>query len=241
MVFLYYYCTMNFSIYKDILSILFPKYCLGCSQIMGSQEDFLCSTCRHELRETLFHTQEDNPMKEKFWGRIPVNKAAALLYYEKGSIIQRLIHALKYQGKENIGKWLGEWYAYQLATSGYFQGVEMVIPVPLHPKKQRKRGYNQVTLFGKTIAQALQVPYSEKILLKQTYNSAQAKKHWLERQKGTSEEFVLVNSSAIKGKHILMVDDIITTGATLARCASLLIEKAEATVSFACMAYSNNE
>ena len=153
---------------------------------------------------------------------------------------QRLIHALKYHNREQVGLWLGQWYACELVQSHYFQGVELVIPVPLHPKKKKKRGYNQVTLFGETLAQTLQVPYREDILLKQTYNSAQAKKHWLERQKTTAETFVLTSSEQIVGKHILIVDDIVTTGATLAQCAALLIA-AGAKVSFACMAYSNNE
>jgi len=179
-------------------------------------------------------------MIRKFWGRVVVQKAAALLYYEKGAVSQRLIHALKYHDTQQVGLWLGQWYATELAQTGYFAEVDLVLPVPLHPKKKKKRGYNQVTLFGETLAKALQVPYREDILLKQTYNSAQAKKHWLERQKTTAETFVLTSSEQIAGKHILIVDDIVTTGATLAQCAALLIA-AGATVSFACMAYSNNE
>ena len=231
-----------FSIFKDIGAFLFPRYCLGCGQIISHQEQFLCVACRHELRQTNFHllSQERNPMIRKFWGRVVVQKAAALLYYEKGAVSQRLIHALKYHDRQQVGLWLGQWYATELAQTGYFAGVDLVLPVPLHPKKKKKRGYNQVTLFGETLAQALQVPYREDILLKQTYNSAQAKKHWLERQKTTAETFVLTSSEQIAGKHILIIDDIVTTGATLAQCAALLIATG-AKVSFACMAYSNNE
>lgn len=115
-----------------------------------------------------------------------------------------------------------------------------MIPVPLHPKKKKKRGYNQVTLFAREIAAQLQVPYMEDILIKQQYNSAQAKKHWLERQKSSKEQFILKDTTTIAGKHILLVDDIVTTGATLTQCATLLIGAA-AKVSFACMAYSNDE
>ena len=231
-----------FSIFKDIGAFLFPRYCLGCGQIISHQEQFLCVACRHELRQTHFHllSDERNPMIKKFWGRVVVQKAAALLYYEKGTVSQRLIHALKYHDRQQVGLWLGQGYATELFQTAYFAEVELVLPVPLHLKKKKKRGYNQVTLFGETLAQALQVPYREDILLKQAYNSAQAKKHWLERQKTTAETFVLTSSEEVAGKHILIVDDIVTTGATLAQCAALLIA-AGARVSFACMAYSNNE
>lgn len=230
------------SIFKDIFSVLYPHYCLGCGQILSPQLPFLCTSCLHELRETNFHLLSDqqNPMIRKFWGRVVIQKAAALLYYDKGTVSQRLIHALKYHDREEVGLWIAQWYAPKLKETDYFKGVDLVLPVPLHPKKKKKRGYNQVTLFGEALAQALQVPYREDILLKQTYNSAQAKKHWLERQKTTAETFVLTSSEQIAGKHILIVDDIVTTGATLAQCAALLIA-AGAKVSFACMAYSNNE
>ena len=231
-----------FSVFKDIEAFLFPRYCLGCGQIISRQEQFLCVTCRHELRQTHFHLLPDerNPMIRKFFGRVVVQKASALLYYDKGAVSQRLIHALKYHDREQIGLWLGQWYATELVANGYFSQVELVLPVPLHPKKKKKRGYNQVTLFGSTLADALQVTYREDLLLKQTYNSAQAKKHWLERQRTSAETFVLTDPKAVAGKHVLIIDDIVTTGATLAQCAALLI-KAGAKVSFACMAYSNDE
>ena len=231
-----------FSIFKDIGAFLFPRYCLGCGQIISHQEQFLCVACRHELRQTNFHllSQERNPMIRKFWGRVVVQKAAALLYYEKGAVSQRLIHALKYHDRQQVGLWLGQWYATELVQTSYFAGVDLVLPVPLHPKKKKKRGYNQVTLFAREIATQLQVPYMEDILIKQQYNSAQAKKHWLERQKSSKEQFVLKDTTTIAGKHILLVDDIVTTGATLTQCATLLIG-AGAKVSFACMAYSNDE
>ena len=118
------------------MAVLFPKYCLGCTQIIGDNLPFLCVNCRHELRQTHFDTLPDseNPMIKKFWGKVSVEKAAALLYYEKGTVSQRLIHALKYHNREQVGLWLGQWYACELAQSHYFQGVELVIPVPLHPK-----------------------------------------------------------------------------------------------------------
>ena len=143
-----------FSIFKDIVAFLFPRYCLGCGQIISHQEQFLCVACRHELRQTNFHllSQERNPMIRKFWGRVVVQKAAALLYYEKGAVSQRLIHALKYHDRQQVGLWLGQWYATELAQTGYFAGVDLVLPVPLHPKKKKKRGYNQVPLLASALS-----------------------------------------------------------------------------------------
>ena len=230
------------SIFKDIFSVLYPHYCLGCGQILSPQLPFLCTSCLHELRETNFHllSDEQNPMIRKFWGRVVIQKAAALLYYDKGAVSQRLIHALKYHDREEVGRWIAQWYAPKLKETDYFKGVDLVLPVPLHPKKKKKRGYNQVTLFASYIAQTLQVPYREDLLLKHTYNTAQAKKHWLERQRSSAEQLILTDPEAISARHILIVDDIVTTGATLAQCATLLIG-AGAQVSLVCMAYSNDE
>ena len=116
-----------FSVFKDIEAFLFPRYCLGCGQIISRQEQFLCVTCRHELRQTHFHLLPDerNPMIRKFFGRVVVQKASALLYYDKGAVSQRLIHALKYHDREQVGLWLGQWYATELVANGYFSQEEL--------------------------------------------------------------------------------------------------------------------
>lgn len=228
-------------IFKDIFSVFFPKYCLGCNTIINDFEDFLCVECSNKLKETNFHLLEKNPLYHKFFGKITLSCATALLYFQKQGVTQYLIHHLKYHKQENIGQWLGKWLGNRLQQSPYYQHIDTVIPVPIHPKKLKIRGYNQVELFARELALSLNATYVDNVLIKTHSNTAQAKKHWFERQKDNQNLFTIQNTEKIIGKNILLIDDVITTGATIEVCANALLQAERVTIGIACMAYVENE
>ena len=228
-------------LFKDIFSVFFPKYCLGCNTIINHFEDFLCIECSNELKETNYHLLEKNPLHQKFFGKISLSCATALLYFQKQGVTQHLIHHLKYHKQENIGQWLGKWLGNRLQQSSYFQHIDTIIPVPIHQKKLKIRGYNQVELFAREIAQSLSATYIDDVLIKTHSNTAQAKKHWFERQKDSQNLFAIQNIEKIAGKNILLIDDVITTGATIEVCTNVLLQAEETTIGIACMAYVANE
>ncbi|MDO4881373.1 MAG: phosphoribosyltransferase family protein [Capnocytophaga sp.] len=227
-------------LWKNILSTLFPKYCISCHEIMSQKEEFICISCRHFLEKTNFHEEKINKITEKFWGSFPLSCASALFYFQKEGVVQRLIHELKYYGKENIGQWLGKWYATELSQSPHYQNIDIVIPIPVHPKKLKTRGYNQVHLFAKEIANSLQAKLIEDVLVKTFNNSAQAQKNKEERYKDSKDLFSVQNKEKIIGKNILLVDDVITTGATLEVCAKAILAVPNTTLGICCIAFTED-
>jgi len=174
-------------------------------------------------------------MKKAFYGRFDVQNATALLQFQKKGITQELLHNLKYRGQKNISSFLGEWLGAELSETIEYQSIDLVIPVPLHKQKLKKRGYNQVSGFGKEIAAALAIPFREDILLKVSKTRSQVFKKRGTRFDG-SEIFTLQKFEDISNKHILLVDDIITTGATLENCAAQLLQADNVSLSIATMA-----
>lgn len=218
-----------------MLNLLFPKVCNGCSGLLESHEHVLCTRCRHDLPLACFHKTGNDRMKLIFYGRIPIQQATALLNFQKKGITQQLMHNLKYRGQKDIGTFLGAWLGSELAEHPEFKGIDMVIPVPLHRSKMRKRGYNQVSSFGKEIADALNVPFREDILLKISKTNSQVFKGRLTRL--LSEKiFHLQMEKEVENKHVLLVDDIVTTGATLEQCGRQLLKASNSRLSLATMA-----
>jgi ComF family protein len=188
---------------------------------------------------TNFHFKEDDRVKKVFFGRVKVENATALLHFSKKGMVQQLIHNLKYRGHEAVGLFLGEWLGAELAQIQAYKSVDMVIPVPLHKAKQRKRGYNQVSKFGKAIATALEIDYREDILVKVSNTQTQVFKNRLTRWSDANAVFDVVNPEELHNKHILLVDDIITTGATIEKCAEVLNKAKNIRLSVATMAITS--
>ena len=222
-----------------LLDVFFPKVCLGCDSMLTDHEYYLCTTCRHELPITNFHLTNDDTVKKIFYGRSKVEHATALLRFQKKGIVQHLIHNLKYKGYQDVGEFLGQWLGEELKSLTNYASIDVVIPVPLHPKKFKKRGYNQVAKFAQEIAMALNAEYIDDVLKKQTNTSSQVYKNRLERWTNPKERFVLQNSHRIRGKYILLVDDIITTGATLEACMAILNSEENHKISIATMAITS--
>ena len=204
--------------------------------ILGDRESTICTDCRHKLPVTNFHFNNDNTVKKVFYGRVKLEAATALFLFHKKGLVQQLIHNLKYRGYEKIGQSLGSWLGYELKESTLFEDVDVVIPVPLHKSKKRKRGFNQVAQFGKEIATALNADYIDDLLIKVTSTKTQVFKARLARWSEDTSVFAVQNSNRIEGKHILLVDDIITTGATIERCSLKLKEHNNIKISVATMA-----
>jgi ComF family protein len=222
-----------------MLNLLFPKVCSGCSDILRTNEQVLCVDCRHHLPLACFHRNDGDTMRKIFFGKVKIEDATALLKFQKRGVTQELMHNLKYRGQQEIGTIFGAWLGLELLDSASFKNIDMVIPVPLHPHRKRKRGYNQVTKFGQEIAAVLQVPYFEDGLTKITKTRSQVFKKRLNRfssGNGATDAYRLTDPSAIHNKHILLVDDIITTGATLENCASVLKGASAVKVSLATIA-----
>lgn len=209
-------------ILNDINNILLPLVCFGCNAQLSRGESILCTVCRHELPLTDYNYVDENTVDLIFYGRIPIKKAASFVFFTKNGVVKNLLHHLKYRNQEQIGAFFGDWYGALLKDEKVLQNVDVVIPVPLHPKKIKKRGYNQVALFAKNIAASIHAEYRDDVLAKIINTKTQTKKDRQLRWENTKEVFQLNASSKFNFSHILLVDDVITTGATIEACAKKL-------------------
>ena len=226
--------------FKSIINLFFPKVCSGCNSFLLTNENVICTHCRHDIPLTNHHLIADNDAFKKFYGRIPVLHASALFYFYKKGIVQQLIHNLKYKGHEEIGTILGEWYAEDLKTIDSLHDIDQIIPVPLHRRKLKERGYNQVTAFGEALSSTLNVKYNNSILVRNIYSKTQSKKNLLGRIEGIETIFDVSFTESDHNKHFLLIDDVITTGSTLEACSRALLKIPGARISIVCMAMAQS-
>ncbi len=223
-------------ILKTLVNLFFPQVCRACSNYLSDNEIIVCTSCRHDLPVTNFHFNNDKSIHNILRGRAKIAAGTALFRFEKKSNVQNLIHNLKYRGHENIGVFLGDWLGNELKTITPYNTIDVVIPVPLHNKKLKERGFNQVAKFGQHIAKSINANYIDTILLKVTNTKSQVNKKRFARWDKSNELFSLDHMSALKNKHILLVDDIITTGATMEACIGILNQVKNIKISIAVMA-----
>ena len=226
--------------FSDLINLFFPKSCAGCDSLLMREECVLCTKCRHEIPLTNHHNIERNEVIQKFYGRIPLEFGAAFFYFQKKGIVQEMIHKLKYKGHEEISSVIGNWYSEELKHTKEIKNIDIVIPVPLHKKRMKERGYNQVEGFGKALAKNLNIPYNEQILQRILHTKTQTKKNLLGRIDVVDKVFDVTFSEIHHGKHFLLIDDVITSGSTLESCSRALLKIPNIKISILCMAITNN-
>ena len=224
---------------KDsLLHLLFPHTCSGCGTDNLGNRDILCLHCMATLPETHFECHADNPIERKFYGRVPVHAATAQYYFNRDSVLQRLVHQLKYNSNKELGLQLGRLMGTSLKQSGRFN-ADVLVPLPLFAAREKKRGYNQSTVLCEGIAEELQLPILKNIIIRPDHTETQTHKGRIERWKNIEGKFRLIDPAAISGKHLLLVDDVVTTGATLESCGSELLKARDLTLSLACLCYAD--
>ena len=227
-----------YDILDDFSSLLFPRLCFGCGNHLMRNESIICTECHAVIPKTNYHNESDNPVAQLFWGRCMVEKAASFSYYNKGSRIRTLIHNLKYKGIKEIGTELGSIYGYSLVSSGFTGGIDVIIPVPLHPAKERLRGFNQSAIVSEGISTATHIPVETKALVRLAVSPTQTRKSRYERWTNVEGIFRVIDPERIKGMHVLLIDDVITTGSTVESCVNELVKVEGVKVSVAALAYA---
>lgn len=209
----------------DLLSLLYPRLCMLCNAQV-QKGDHLCISCETSLPKTDYHTLKENPITDKFYGRINVEFGAAYYLFGVGNKTKELIHHLKYKNKPLLGYYIGSIYGDILKESPIFPDIDFIIPVPLHPLKLHQRGYNQSERIGKGLSDSLGIPLNLKTLLRKEYTETQTLKSRITRMENVKSAFEVQQAERLKGKHVLIVDDVLTTGATIEACALTLINAA---------------
>ena len=224
------------SLLEDLLGLVYPNVCLACGKSLPPRVRYMCPACLYDLPRTYFHKDADNPLAMTFWGRVRLEHAAAWFYYFRGSRYPHLIHTMKYAGRKEIGYELGRMYALELEGSGLAE-ADLLIPVPLHPRRQRKRGFNQSEWIGRGIAETMKIPLDAGNLYRAVNTKTQTRKTRLERWQNVEHVFRIRNPHELAGKHLLLVDDVVTTGATVEACAGTLLGCEDTRVSVAALGY----
>ncbi|MBO9675003.1 MAG: ComF family protein [Sphingobacteriaceae bacterium] len=223
---------------NDLIGLLFSNLCNACGEALYHSEYLICTKCLYDLPFTDYHQHAENRVAKQLWGRAPLNAAMAMLYFRKGAKVQNLIHNLKYNSRTDVGVVLGNMLGERLKISAIYQNIDLIIPVPLHHKKYRHRGYNQCTFIAEGIAQEMKIEFSEGILVRNKATESQTKKSRYNRYQNMKDVFQVNSIESITGKHILLVDDVITTGATLEACANALLAVGATKVSIAALAFA---
>lgn len=216
---------------EDFISLIYPKICACCGNSLWKHEEVICDSCRFHLPKTNFHLEKNNPVWSIFSGRVAVEYAAAYLYFNKGNKVQRMVHLLKYKGRKDIGIFLGEQYGIQLHAVPFFDDAMVIIPVPLHKKKYMKRGYNQSEKFAEGLSSAMNIPVDNQTLVRTRATETQTRKSRFKRWQNVKEIFALTEIEKFRGCHLLLVDDVITTGATIESCIQVLQKIPEVRIS----------
>ncbi len=225
--------------WEDFLNLFFPRLCLACSEPISFDETFICLACQATLPETDFHLSKKNSFTERFDGRLPIETATALFFFTKKSKTQHLIHQIKYDDKREVAFELGRYLGQKMVQQPHFQAIDFIIPVPMHPKKLIRRGFNQAEFFANGLSEVLKIPVQTSVLKKIKMTQTQTRMSRLERMKNTENVFNLTNSSVLYKKNILIVDDVMTSGATLESCANVLLEGAPSVkIYFATIAFA---
>lgn len=222
--------------FENLINLFFPKACSGCNSFLLANENVICTVCRYEIPLTNHHKIENNEAVVKFYGRIPIEFGAALFYFHKKGIVQEMIHKLKYKGHQEVGTAIGYWYAEELKRITELNSVDYIIPVPLHKKRLKERGYNQVEAFGKSLSESMAIPYNDSVLIRNVYSKTQTKKNLLGRSEVVGSIFSAVQDDSLHNKHFMLIDDVITTGSTLEACGRELLKIPGAKLSIVCMA-----
>lgn len=225
-------------IVQVISQLIFPEICFSCGKILVKGEELICLECTYHLPKTNYYQEIENPVHQIFWGRIEIKKATALYFFEKGGLLQKLIHQLKYEGKKEIGYALGKNMGIHLKKADFTSDIDLIIPIPIHDKRRHERGYNQSEWIGKGLCEisGIEIDTTSVIRIKET--KTQTKKTRDERWENVQSIFKVTDPKKLNNKHILIIDDILTTGATIEACAAEIKSQTQALISIATIGLS---
>lgn len=224
----------------NMLCLFYPSLCLACERKDVSRKQILCIKCEDKLPRTNFHQFKENEFTQRFWGRIPLETASSLYIFEKENKTQKLIHNLKYEGKQKVGILVGQVLGDLLKKSPNYQDIDLIVPIPLHRKKERQRGFNQSDVFAQGLSEGMEIPWQRDNLIRTKYTSSQTNKSRKERFENVMQAFHILYPEKLEGKHVLLVDDVLTTGATLEAGAVKILEVPNTKISFATIAFAKN-
>ena len=223
-------------IFEDILNIIFPNVCCICNSGLTKNEELICFHCRSDLPKANFSDAKENELTNMFYGKLNLDFGISYLYFYKSGITQKLLHKFKYKNYPEIGEMIGNWIGHELLKSKIEHNVNIIIPVPLHHRKERKRGYNQSQYLAKGISDITKIPTNFKILKRIQYNESQTHKSKEQRWKSVEDAFQVINNTIVENKNVLLVDDVITTGATLEACGHQILKSGASGLSIATIA-----
>lgn len=223
---------------SDLIDLIFPRHCLVCGEVLSPEEHDICLNCLLTFpRIEPLHLAE---IEKVFWGKTDIERATSFMYYRKGSPYNNLLHATKYRNRPEVGRRIAAIAAESIMPSGFFNGIDAIVPLPLSKKKRRKRGYNQCDYIAEGVSQATGIPVLKNCVERRKSNETQTHKNREERWKNVEGIFLLTKPEAVEGKHILLIDDILTTGATLASCAEAIESNSRCKISIFTLAYTYN-
>ncbi len=223
-------------LFDDLISLFYPQLCAGCNTPLVKGEEVLCLNCLADLPRTNYHFNRENPVSQIFVGRVNITQASSFCHFDKGGRLQHLLHQLKYKGNREVGYKMGILFGYELIQNSLYQDINAIIPVPLYPKKERKRGYNQSAEICKGLAESMNLPVISGNLVREVHTASQTHMGRFERWENVNGIFSVKNGVSLTGKHLLLVDDVVTTGATLEACCEPLLKIPGVKVSIATLA-----
>jgi len=227
------------SILSPLAHLFYPHTCTGCGSDLVDEDNLLCLKCVNDLPHTNFAMHANNHVEKIFWGRLPVSAAMSEFYFAKGGLIQTLIHQFKYKGNKDIGLYLGAMMGSSLLQNNRFTKIDALVPLPLYADKEFKRGFNQAAILCTGMAKVLELPVITNNVLRKRFTETQTKKHRTERWENVESSFHVIDDKQLNNKHILLVDDVVTTGATLESCGTEILKVPETLLSIATLAYAS--
>jgi ComF family protein len=224
--------------FQSVVNLFFPRVCGGCGNDLYGSEEVICIRCADMLPTTNFHVHGNNPVEKIFWGRLPLVAACSYLYFTKDSLLQRLMHSFKYNGNREIGLFFGRQMGKSFLQSNRFDRFDALIPLPLHPRKEKQRGYNQATVLCDGIAETMRIPVLKDAIVRSMITETQTRKNRISRWQNMEGKFVVKPEHLLRQKHVLLIDDVVTTGATLESCGLELLKVEGLRLSIATLAYT---